>query len=354
MLLYATYYVSVAVSAVIGSKFVARIQIPALRLWPFMGAIATLSLTTISNGNTLINTALALFLGASVGIGLPSCLSYFADSTAIEKRGFVGGIIWSIVGFTVLLFALLMTTFGQWATIVALTIWRLLGGAGFSVGSRKQKMISKEKALSYLKLIRKREILLYIFPWIMFCIINFAEAPILYSVFPDEFAFINVLEYAIVGFVAPIAGFFADLVGRKRIVIAGFIMIGIEYAALSVFYLNPAAMYLYLVLDGVTWGLLFSVFFMAIWGDLGEHYDKAKYYALGGLPFLLAGFLPALIEPIVTPDLAAAAFSFASFFLFLAVLPLMYAPETLPEKTIKDREIKNYLEKAQKEASKYS
>jgi hypothetical protein len=31
----------------------------------------------------------------------------------------------------------------------------------------------------------------------------------------------------------------------------------------------------------------------------------------------------------------------------------MYAPETLPEKTIKDREIKNYLEKAQKEAEKY-
>lgn len=354
MLLYATYYVSVAVSAVIGSKFFARIQIPALRLWPFMGAIATLSLIALSSGNTLINTALALFLGASVGIGLPSCLSYFADSTAIEQRGFIGGIIWSIVGFTVLIFAVLMTTFGQWAIIVALTIWRFFGGAGFLVGSRKQKMISKEKALSYLKLIRKREILLYVFPWVMFCIINFTEAPILYSVFPDEFAFINVLEYAIVGFVAPIAGFFADLVGRKRVVIAGFIMLGIEYAALSVFHSYSAAMYLYLVLDGVTWGLLFSVFFMAIWGDLGENYEKDKYYALGGLPFLLAGFLPALIEPMVNPDLAAAAFSFASFFLFLAVLPLMYAPETLPEKTMKEREIKSYLEKAQKEAEKYS
>ena len=34
--------------------------------------------------------------------------------------------------------------------------------------------------------------------------------------------------------------------------------------------------------------------------------------------------------------------------LFLAVLPLVYAPETLPEKTMKDRELKKYLEKAQK------
>jgi len=46
----------------------------------------------------------------------------------------------------------------------------------------------------------------------------------------------------------------------------------------------------------------------------------------------------------------------ASFFLFLAVIPLMYAPETLPEKAMKDRDLKSYtekaLEKAQKEAEK--
>ena len=50
----------------------------------------------------------------------------------------------------------------------------------------------------------------------------------------------------------------------------------------------------------------------------------------------------------------AAVFSFASFFLFLAVLPLMYAPETLPEKNIRDRELKIYVEKAQQIREKYS
>jgi hypothetical protein len=34
--------------------------------------------------------------------------------------------------------------------------------------------------------------------------------------------------------------------------------------------------------------------------------------------------------------------------LFLAVLPLVYAPETLPEKHMKERELKNYLDKAKK------
>jgi len=46
--------------------------------------------------------------------------------------------------------------------------------------------------------------------------------------------------------------------------------------------------------------------------------------------------------------LAYAMLSIASFFLFLAVLPLFYAPETLPEKEIKERELKEYLKKARK------
>jgi MFS family permease len=353
MLAYAIYYASVAVSAIIGSKFISRIQVPALSLWLFMGAIATLSLTAISSGSTLTNVALALFLGASVGIGLPSCLSYFADSAAIENRGFIGGIIWSIVGFTVLILAFLTTIAGQWEIIAVLTIWRCLGCIGFIVLSRGHKTLSPQKSLSYFEIMRKREILLYLFPWVMFCIINFAETPILNQVFIEDFALMSISEYAIIGVVATIAGFFADRVGRKRIVIAGFIMLGIEYAALSVFS-DTAALYLYFILDGITWGFLVSVFFMAIWGDLGEDYKKEKFYTLGGLPFLLAGFFSIIIQPRVSEISPPAAFSLAAFFLFLAVLPLMYAPETLPEKKMRERELKGYLEKAKKEAAKYS
>jgi hypothetical protein len=131
-------------------------------------------------------------------------------------------------------------------------------------------------------------------------------------------------------------------------------MLGIEYAAMSTLSNSPEALYVFLTLDGITWGLLFSVFFMALWGDLGESHEKEKYYALGGLPYLLSNFLYILIKPYASDIPAVTAFSFASFFLFLAVIPLMYAPETLPEKTIKDRELKNYLEKAQKVKEKSS
>ena len=45
-------------------------------------------------------------------------------------------------------------------------------------------------------------------------------------------------------------------------------------------------------------------------------------------------------------------FSFFSFFLFIAVMPLVLAPETMSEQTLKSNELKNYLEKAKKHVEK--
>jgi MFS family permease len=351
--LFAIYFVGIAVTAILGSKFFVRARTKSLDLWLFMGALATLFLATLSSDSVLADAFFAFFFGASIGIGLPSCLGYFADSTSVENRGFVGGVIWSTVGVTVLIFVFLLSNLGQWEAIIVLTIWRLLGGICFSVLSRNQTKPAAQKTPSYSELLRKREILLYLFPWVMFSIINFAEAPLLEGVFGAvNFAFMQFAEFALIGIFAIVGGIVADFAGRKRVVIAGFVMLGIEYAALSAFSTSQAAFYLFLILDGITWGLLVSVFFMAIWGDLGENREKEKYYTLGGLPYILAAFLSVLIKTYARDIPPATAFSFASFFLFLAVIPLMYAPETLPEKTMKDRDLKSYSEKALKKAQK--
>ena len=47
-------------------------------------------------------------------------------------------------------------------------------------------------------------------------------------------------------------------------------------------------------------------------------------------------------------------FRLLHFFLFIAVLPLVYAPETLPEKVMKDRDLNSYVENAKKKAQKES
>jgi len=357
LILFTPYFVGIAASAIFGSKFFPRARAKFLYLWLFMGAIVTPFLIMVSSNGMLADALIAFFLGISIGIGLPSCLSYFADSTQIENRGFIGGITWSGVGFTVVFFAVLISELGVWEVIAALAIWRLFGGFSFLFLTRQNKKPDVQKSSSYSELVRKREILLYLFPWVMFSLINFAEMPILENsrVFGTEaFAFVGLAEYAFIGIFAIVGGIIADVVGRKRVVITGFVMLGIEYAVLSIFSGSPGTLYLFMTLDGITWGLFSSVFLTAIWGDLGENHEKEKYYVLGGLPFLLANFISILIRPYASDISPAAAFSFASFFLFLAVIPLMYAPETLPEKAIKDRELNKYIEQAKKAKEKYT
>jgi uncharacterized membrane protein len=72
------------------------------------------------------------------------------------------------------------------------------------------------------------------------------------------------------------------------------------------------------------------------------------------MPFLISSFISILVYPFASNIPVSTSFPLASFFLFIAVLPLIYAPETMSEKTIKDRDLKSYAEKALKQASKQS
>jgi Sec-independent protein translocase protein TatA len=96
------------------------------------------------------------------------------------------------------------------------------------------------------------------------------------------------------------------------------------------------------------------LFILILWGDLSFSGTSEKYYALGVIPFFVSKFLDLTIGNSLPSEIinSPALFSFGAFFLFLAVLPLIYAPETLPEKAIKDRDLKSYVEKAKKVAMK--
>ena len=348
------YYAGIALSAFIGAIFLTRQRENRLLLWMMFGVLTTASLMTFQSNQIGTNAFLSLLLGISIGMGLPSSLAYFADATAVENRGTYGGLIWLPVGFGVLMLAFAYSIDVFWALSI-LAIWRASGGALFFGLSRlRGKQNLEAKKTSYSTILHRRDLMFYLIPWIMFSLVNFSEYPILGNVLKDFQVMAGSIEFAISGVSAVIGGVLSDLVGRKRIVITGFIILGIEYAILSLFSRAQASWYVYTLCDGIAWGLFASVFFMTIWGDLAETAQKEKYYVIGGLPYLLAGFMAVAVQPFAENIEPATAFSLASFFLFVAVLPLMYAPETLPEKKIKDRELRDYLEKAKRTKDKYA
>ena len=132
-----------------------RARTRSLYMWFFMGTFTTFLLIFVSSCGILVAALLIFFFGASVGIGLPSCLSYYADSTVVENRGFVAGIIWSTVGFSVLFFAFLSNMLGQWETLLLLTLWRFLGGIGFILLNKNIRsiIIGKRALKAHKKLI---------------------------------------------------------------------------------------------------------------------------------------------------------------------------------------------------------
>ena len=351
--IFAFFYIGIALSAIL-NPFVAKkfARDLFLLVWIFVGALASALLLVLDVSMPTSAFAVSLFLGCSIGIGLPSCLAYFADTMHLENRGKIGGIIWAGVGIVILLFAVLSSMLDSRAEIVLFTFFRLCGLLFFFLKPRQQ-MTVLGRDHSYSSILTDSNILFYLIPWIMFSLINWIESPIVEKLFGEElYTLITFAEVAISGIFAFVGGLFSDLVGRKRIIIVGFIMLGIEYAVLSFLQGVTISWYIYIFLDGISWGMFSVVFFIVLWGDLAKDGIKEKYYVIGGLPYLLAGFLRILVGQYVESINVSTAFSLASFFLFLAILPLIYAPETLPEKKIQERQIKKYVEEAKKVAKK--
>jgi MFS family permease len=236
-----------------------------------------------------------------------------------------------------------------------LATWRGLSLTIFLFINRL-KDVKKGRSFSYSFILSQKSFLFYFTPWIMFSLINSLSVPMQLTILGEALVeSLLLVEYVLGGAFAIIGGFLSDFFGRKRMTITGFVLLGLGYAILGIFPENLVSWYFYTIVDGVAWGIFSTIFLITIWGDLAYGAPSEKYYALGGLPYLLSSFLQFILKPYIAETIPAyAIFSFTAFFLFLAVIPLMYAPETLPEKKIRERELRQYVDKAKKIKEKYA
>ena len=245
------------------------------------------------------------------------------------------------------------------ALTIGLAAWRTIGLLCFMLMKPSAALKVESKEPQYRAIVRNRSFLLYFVPWIMFSLVNYLTTPALKTVFDQStISTLLLVENVLGGAFSVIGGFLIDTVGRKRMAIVGFVALGLGCAVLGLMPASSFSWYFHTAVDGIAWGILLVVFVTTLWGDLSNSAPSDKYYAVGVMPFFVSRFLPlALADQIKTlfPETGEAnyaIFSFLTFFLFIAVLPLVYAPETLPEKVVRERELKTYLEKAQEIASK--
>ena len=356
LVVFGVNFVGMAISGLFGSILVGKLEkrVPFLHFWMFAGIFLSLIPVAfnITTSHELI--ALSAIFGVYFGLGMPATMGYYAASTNTENRAKLGGISFLLIGLVfsfignigignIILGSLILAT----ARMVGLLLFYLL--------KADEKTAQGGSQVTYAHIVSNRSFVLYFIPWCMFSLVNYMTVPVASKLFfqGEEFIrFSMIIENILIAIFAVISGFLADIFGRKRLTIIGFAMLGIGYAVLGIAPYSTEGLYFYIFVDGIAWGIFFTMFLFTLWGDLAQGLNSDKFYVIGALPYLFSNFMRLLFGSYLAEIPETAIFSFASVFLFLAVLPLIYAPETLPEKTMKDRELKKYIEKAQKEARK--
>jgi MFS family permease len=355
---YCIHFIGLVFSALVGATLTKKIdRTKFLKLWIILGVILSASLFALGNPNFLTVSSLALLFGVFLGIGMPACMGYYTKSIPVEKRGRISGIVMLTSGIGIVAFSLAVKGNPLILGII-LAVWRLSSLVIFMLPNASKLPEQKSGATSYKHIFSQHSFILYLIPWLMFSLVNYLSAPLQLSLFGEQTTTTMIMfQNVIMAISAVVGGFFMDSFGRKRVAISGFVLLGLAAAVLGAFPENVIIWYFNAVIDGVAWGFLLVLFIVTIWGDLSPDAPSDKYYAVGVLPFFASKFLDVAIGGYVADAVqgyTSALFSFVAFFLFLAVLPLVYAPETLPEKIVQDRELKSYIEKAQMTKEKYA
>ncbi len=327
-----------------------------LRFWMILGLLSSIPLVFINTMGIGHLSLTFIVIGISFGLGMPSSLAHLADNSNIENRASASSLILLAANLSTLPLAILFMTAGPIVNAITLVAWRGIGFAVCLLLKPKEGTYSaKQKYTSFASVLRDRPFFLYLIPWVMFSLIDALEKTLLVNIISSDLQSLMLkIEPVVAVLFTFVFGMLADRIGRKRITIYGFVSLGIGYAAVGLAPAIREAWYFYFFVDGIAWSIFFTIFLLTLAGDLSQPNAREKYYAIASFPYVIRNAIPLLFVSALTTVTAEAAFSLASFFLFLAVLPLMYAPETLPAKKIELRRLKGYLAQAKKVKEKHS
>ncbi len=350
---------AMALSGLLGSFLSDRYKRQGVFLYFWLVGGIALSLVPLGLEATNINNIafISAIFGLYFGLGMPATMGYHSTVTTVENRARISGLAFLFIGVIFALAGLVIFD-TLLASCLILAFIRFTGWLIFHFLHGKEEPRREPVKVKFTSIISNKSFILYFIPWCMFTLVNYMTIPILKMITEINYNFLMVAENIVIAFFAIASGFIADKWGRKRLTIIGFTMLGMGYAVIGLFSLTPVNMVwgsiIYVIADGVAWGIFYVLFIFTLWGDLAQNKISDKFYFLGALPYVSSYFMQLLFTPYLSGILPTMIFSFASIFLFLAILPLVYAPETLPEKIMKDRDLKSYIEKAKKKAQKNS
>jgi len=295
-------------------------------------AISMLALFLPFVSNIILRLIVIFVEGIFFSIGQLASFTYFWSLTVSEERGRAAG----LAGFFSLLFLHLISLMAQTLDFfgtVMLSAILILGTLTTRLLRLEKKVLLTTKRDEKGCRPEKRTIFLYSVPGILFSLINTTLARnisfhISQSVPSSLYMFLLVLQMVASGFGALGGGMIADIFGRRLSLAFSLTLYGIS-TALGGFVENYEVLYFMYVVNGLNWGILWTLYGFVVWGDLADKESCAKRYSLGLAIFYLStgvGFS-------LTPQIYQIPLSISSLtsclLIFLSNVPLILAPELL-------------------------
>jgi MFS family permease len=344
---------SVIISGLIGSFLVDKIGRKNLLFWStVIGVLSSGSLLFI-NGSSFAFLAIIL-IGSSFGFIMPSVQSFLSESTIPEERGRVSGFI----VLSIFLFSLVATIISNFLGdansrgILSVTIGlKLTGFLPFLLGSVEKK---PNESKPWSEILKHKDFEIYLLAYILFNVCSGLVSFIWHDrPLGPGFSTANesaiLIRYVGIAIIAIVTGFLADKIGRKKPVILGIVLLGVAYAFVGIgSKLTPETYFLQMVISGFAWGILIVVY-NVIPGDLAFLGSEEKFYTMGLLiPFVLYTAINGAGRFFIYNLKLDISSTILSIALFLSVIPILYAKETLSQTKIKEIKFRDYTKKVSK------
>lgn len=346
----ALFYTSIVVSAIFGSLISEKVNRRKL-LWSWIAFGVLITAWPAIFQGTTFSLVFSLLLGASFGLGFPSCLAFLADSTVTEERARVSGVLFFLTLTIGILFGLSSSilNLGVLELIVLALILRSSSFLALIIDPCARKTGKKK---SWLAILSSKDFVLYLSPWLIFNIANG-----LTGFLPENESASSIgqlLLFTSAGIFALISGILADRLGRKQPMIIGQLILGVSYNLLGLT-TSQLSWFIYDATQGIAWGLIAVAYFLSVLGDLSASSgSKERFYVLGGIIPLVTVMGFSGISDLLDIKAPVGALSTAlSILLYISIIPVLRAKETLPETKKREREIREYLaDKARKYGKK--
>lgn len=327
---YITFNLIIAITLFFGSFFIHRFN--TIHVIYECSIILTAITPLLFVSNITLRLVIIFIQGIFFSLGQLVSLKYFWSLTVLEERGRVVG----LAGFFVLPLFQVISIITQiigftWAVVI--TIFLSLGTLTVRLFEPKKKSSLTRKKDDEGYHHEKKSVLLYTIPWILFLLVNATLArnissDIFESVPISLYTFLLILQIIASGFGALGGGIVADFIGRRSAIGTSLTLFGISIV-LGGLLQTTAVLYFMFIVNGLNWGILWTLYGSVVWGDLGDKENIVKRCSMGLMIFYMITGIGFLFAPQISQiSLVTSAF-LGCLLVLLSNIPVIIAPELL-------------------------